>query len=175
MKKLLSTILAALLCVSLFAQININGGYLHATYNVSGSDIGGRGSLPGNGFYVGVGYEIKMSNYSQLSFAPSLNFNLIDCNWSGSRFNNIFMSAPLHIRYTQPLNSSDLFISAGPSLICDLEDGAFDTTLGVGGGIILSNHLKLMLGYDFGLINQIGDGIHRITRNILHLGVGYKF
>ena len=178
MKKLLSTILATILCISAFAQISVNGGYLHTTYNVSQS--GAAGNVSGNGFYGGVGFEIKLADYSQLSFAPSLNFNLVDCNLGEfGRFSETFYSAPLHIRYTRPIDfTSSLFVSAGPSLICTCESWEFedfDVAMGVEGGILLSNHLKFMLGYDFGLINQAEGSTYRITRNILHIGVGYKF
>ena len=182
MKKLLSTILVAFLCTSLFAQININGGYLHTTHNVSGHGAVVKAGT-GNGFYVGVGYEIKLADYSPFSFAPSLNTNLVDYNWgSYGRYSETFFSVPLHIRYTQNINySSSVFVSAGPSLFCVCESwefDEFDATFGIEGGILLSDHLKFMLGYDLGLINQNTGGEYsdyRITRNILHIGVGYKF
>ena len=174
MKKILSIILGAFLCLQAFAQVNVNAGYVNASYRVNGPGV--TGSLPGNGFYIGGGYDIKSSNYPQISFYPNLNFNLVDCNWAGTRFTNYFLSAPLHIKYTQPLsNVADLFVSCGPNLICDLEDATFDAAFGLEGGALLSNNVKIMIGYDFGLINQSGDDVYKITRNFLHIGVGYMF
>jgi hypothetical protein len=32
-----------------------------------------------------------------------------------------------------------------------------------------------MAGYDFGLLNQSGEKDYRITRNFIHVGIGYIF
>jgi hypothetical protein len=174
MKKILSIILGVILCIQAFAQVNVNAGYVNASYRISGNGI--MGSLPGNGFYVGAGYDIKSSNHPQVSFYPGLNFTLIDCNWQGTRFNEYFLSAPLHIKYTQPLsNVADVFVSAGPTILCTLDEGDFDIPFGFEGGVLLSNNVKIQIGYDFGLINQSADGIHRLTRNLFHIGLGYIF
>lgn len=192
MKKILSFILGALLCIQAFAQVNVNAGYLNTNYH--SGESGYSYSVKGNGFYVGASTDIKSTNYSQFSFAPGLNFNLVDYNL-GDGINTIeyFLSTPLHIKYVHPVsNVADLFISAGPSLVCTLgsktkvsyggasyseneKGGDFDVTFGLEGGAMLSNNIKLMAGYDFGLLNQSGDDDYRVVRNFLHLGIGYIF
>ena len=192
MKKILSIILGALLCIQAFAQVNVNAGYLNTA--ARSRDGAYSYKVNGNGFYAGVEYEIKSTNYPQISFVPGLNFNLANYNFGGSvRGTEYFLSAPLHIRYTQPVsNIGDVFVSAGPMLLCTLgsnlkasyggasysEDekgGDFDAPIGIEGGVLLSNNIKIVVGYDFGLVNQSGDSDYRVTRNIFHVGLGYIF
>jgi hypothetical protein len=123
-----------------------------------------------------------------------LNFNLSVYSFGeGVRTTEYFLSAPLHLKYVQPVsNVADLFVSAGPTVLCTLggktsvrhggasyseneKGGQFDVTIGVEGGAMLTNNIKLMLGYDFGLVNQNEDKDYRVTRNIFHVGVGYTF
>ena len=192
MKKILSIILGAFICLQSFAQVSVNAGYLNSSYKYS--DGGYSLKVNGNGFYAGVGFDIKSSNYPQFSFAPGLNFNLVDYNvGDGVNAVEYFASAPLHLKLTQPMsNVADLYVSAGPTLICTLgsnsrysygsvsyteneKGGDFDVALGLEGGLLLSNNIKLMVGYDFGTINQNDDNDYKVTRNILHVGVGYIF
>lgn len=192
MKKILSIILGVFLCVQAFAQVSVNAGYLNTLYR--SSERGFSYDLNGNGFYAGVGYDIKSTNYPQISFAPALNFNLANYNL-GDGINSIeyFLSAPLHLKYTQPVsNLVDVFVSAGPSLVCTLggqtkvryggasyseneKGGDFDVPIGIEAGALLSNGFKFAVGYDFGLVNQSGDRDYRVTRKFLHIGVGYIF
>ena len=192
MKKILSIVLGAFLCAQAFAQVSVNAGYLNTSYR-SGEN-GYSYKVNGDGFYAGVGYELNSTNYPQFSFAPGLNFNLADYNF-GEGVNTVeyFLSAPIHLRYTQPVsNVADLFVSVGPTFLCTLgsktsvryggasysendKGGDFDVSFGFEGGAMLSNNIKLMVGYDFGLVNQNEDRDYRITRNFLHLGIGYLF
>jgi hypothetical protein len=192
MKKILSIVLGVFLCAQAFAQVSVNAGYLNTAYR--SGESGYSYKVNGNGFYVGASYDLKSTNYPQFSFAPGLNFNLADYNFSeGVNTIEYFLSAPLHIRYTQPVsNVADVFVSAGPTLVCTLgsktkvsyggasyseneKGGDFDVPIGIEGGVLLSNNIKLMVGYDFGLVNQSGDSDYRVTRNIFHVGLGYIF
>ena len=192
MKKFLSIILGALLCIQAFAQVNVNAGYLNTAYR--SGERGYSYKVNGNGFYAGVSTDIKSTNYRQFAFEPGLNFNLADYNF-GDGVNTVeyFLSAPLHLKYTQPVsNVADVFVSVGPTLVCTLgsqtkvryggasyseneKGGDFDVTFGLQGGVQLSNNFRLMAGYDFGLVNQSGDSNYRVTRNIFHVGLGYIF
>ena len=190
MKKILSIILGAFLCAQAFAQINVNAGYLNANYRSNEDSYSY--SLTGNGFYAGVSTDIKTNG--QLVFEPGVNFNLSSYNFAeGIKTTEYFISAPLHFKYTYPVsNELDIFVSAGPTVLCTLggrskvsyggmsytekEDGGdFDITLGFQGGIRLSNSIRLLVGYDFGLLNQSGESDYRVTRNFLHAGIGYTF
>ena len=192
MKKILSIILGALLCIQAFAQVNVNAGYLNTAYR--SGERGYSYKVNGNGFYVGASTDIKSTNYRQFAFEAGLNFNLADYNF-GDGVNTVeyFLSAPLHLKYTQPVsNVADVFVSVGPTLVCTLgsqtkvsyggasyseneKGGDFDVTFGLQGGVQLSNNFRLMAGYDFGLVNQSGDSDYRVTRNIFHVGLGYIF
>lgn len=192
MKKILSIILGAFMCLQMFAQINVDAGYLNATYHANRN--GYSYNMTGNGGFVGVGTDIALPSFNRLSFSPSLNFNIVDYNIDkGIDAVSYFLTAPLHIKYTYSLNrDASVFVSGGPTLVCTLggqtnvkygsfsygealEGGAFDLALGLKGGVVLSRALKAFLGYDFGLINQNGDSDYRITRNIFHVGIGYIF
>jgi len=192
MKKILSIILGAIICTQAFAQVSVNAGYLNTAYR--SSESGYSYKVNGDGFYVGANTDIKSTNYPQFSFAPGLNFNLSVYNFGeGVRTTEYFLSVPLHLKYVQPVsNVADLFVSAGPTVLCTLggktsvryggasyneneKGGQFDVALGVEGGAMLTNNIKLMLGYDFGLVNQNEDKDYRVTRNIFHVGVGYTF
>ena len=194
MKKILSIILGALICIQAFAQVNVNAGYVNAFRH--GSDGGTTWGIYGSGFYAGVSTDIKSTNYPQFAFEPGLNFNLADYNRGttyGFEYIEYFLTAPLHLKYTQPVsNVLDVFVSAGPTLLCTLggkskasygglsyfegeKGGDFDVTFGLQGGVQLPNNFRLMAGYDFGLVNQSGDSDYRITRNIFHVGLGYIF
>ena len=192
MKKILSIILGAFICVQSFAQVSVNAGYLNSDYKHS--DDGYSWKVNGNGFYAGIGTDIKSTNYPQFSIAPGLNFNLVNYNVSdGVNAVEYFASAPLHIKLTQPMsNVADFYVSAGPTVICTVggktkysyggisytekEDGGdFDISIGLEGGLLLSNSVKLMAGYDFGTINQNDDSDYRVARNFFHVGIGYIF
>ena len=191
MKKLLSILLGVFLCIQAFAQVNVNGGYLNSTFR--SHESGYSYNVNGNGFYVGASTDIALP-YQYLYFSPGLNFDLVDYNFGeGVDVVEYFLTAPLHVKYVHPFsNVGDLFVSGGPSLLCTLggksrysyggasyteneKGGDFDIILGLEGGILLSNNLKLMLGYDFGLLNQSGDNDYKVTRNYLHIGLGYVF
>jgi hypothetical protein len=192
MKKILSIVLGVFLCAQAFAQVSVNAGYLNAT--IRSGESGYSYKVNGSGFYAGLAYELKLNNYRQISFEPGLNFNLVSYNiGDGINGTEYFISAPLHFKYTIPVsNEADFFVSAGPTLLCtvggkmeanyaglsyseSLSGGDFDVPIGIEGGILLSNSIKLVVGYDFGLVNQGDDDDYRVTRNFLHVGVGYNF
>ena len=194
MKKILSIILGAIICTQAFAQVSVNAGYLNAFRH--GGENGTTWGLYGDGFYAGASVDIKSSNYPQFAFEPGVNFNLSDYNRGttyGFEYIEYFITAPLHLKYTQPVsNVLDIFVSAGPTLLCTLggkskasyggftyfeneKGGDFDVTFGLQGGVKLSNNIKFMTGYDFGLVNQSGDEHYRTTRNFFHIGIGYIF
>ena len=193
MKKILSIILGTFICLHAFAQVSVNAGYLNSNYHYG--ENGYSLNVRGNGFYAGVSTDIELTNYNQLTFSPGANFNIVNYN-IGDGISNIeyYIVAPLHVKYTHPLdNGMDLFISAGPSLVCSLGGkttvyydglsytendetaGTLDLTLGLEGGITITRNIKLMAGYDFGLLNQSGEKDYRITRNFIHVGIGYIF
>ena len=192
MKRILSIILGALLCIQAFAQVNVNAGYLNSSYR--SGESGYSYKVTGSGIYAGVSTDIKSTNYRQFAFEPGLNFNMVDYNFAeGVNTIEYFLRAPLHIKYTQPVsNVADVFVSAGPTLVCTLggktkvsyggasyseneKGGDFDVAFGLQGGVCLSNNVRFMLGYDFGLVNQGGDEDYRVTRNFLHVGIGCDF
>ena len=191
MKKILSIILGVFICTQAFAQVSVNAGYLNAT--IRSGESGYSYKVNGNGFYAGVAYELKLNNYRQISFEPGLNFNLTSYNFGdGIKGTEYFISAPLHFKYAIPVsNEVDFFVSAGPTLLCTVggkmeanyaglsysessSGGDFDIPIGVEIGALLSNKVKLVAGYDFGLINQSAND-YRVTRNFLHIGIGYIF
>ncbi len=193
MKKILSIILGAFLCAQAFAQVDVNAGYVNSAYRYGENNYSYK--VAGNGFYVGASTEFQVgSSIHGLSFEPGLNFNLIDYNFEkGIDSFEYSLSAPLRLKYSQPVsNAVDVFISAGPTLLCTLgssakvtyggttytekgEGGDFDVALGFEAGVKLTNNFKVVCGYDFGLINQSGDSDYRVTRNFLHVGIGYSF
>lgn len=172
MKKILSIIIALFIGVCAFGQVSVNGGYLHSTYKATSQNVSV--NFAGNGLYGGVSYDIKSSNYPQISFVPGININFVDIKELEST--DTFLSVPLFLKYNLPINNVyDGFVSVGSTLIYALDGGGFDMALGFEGGIQFSNNIKLMCGYDFGIINQNSDGDIRLTRNTLHIGVGYMF
>ncbi len=193
MKKILTFILCTFLCIQAFAQVNVNVGYLNSNYHYG--ENGFSLDIRGNGFYAGASTSIKLSNYNQVTFSPGVNFNLVNYKpGEGISSLEYFISVPLHVKYIHPVdNDIDLFISGGPSLVCSLggkttvyyDDlsytendetaGTPDIMLGLEGGIVVSKNIKVMAGYDFGLINQSDDKDYRVTRNIIHIGVGFIF
>ena len=191
MKKIFAIILSAFLCAQAFAQINVNAGYLNTNYRAG--ERGVSMSVKGNGFYAGVSTDIAIPAYAQLYFEPGLNFNLDTYKFADEyHTTQYFLSAPLRVKYVQPVSFGNVFLGAGPTLICTLgaksvsnyggityteneSGGKFDVALGVEGGVALTNSLKLVVGYDFGLINQNEDKDYRVTRNLLHVGFGFSF
>lgn len=192
MKKILSIILGVFICSQAFAQLNVDAGYLNSRYHY-GED-GYSLNVSGSGVFVGVSADIPASNYDQFAISPGLRFNVVDYNL-GEGINAIeyFLSAPIHVKYMQPVNNNtDVFISVGPTLIYtvggrakmsyggasyseSVEGGDFDVAFGLAGGLVVTNNIRLFCGYDFGLMNQSGDNDYRETRNIFHLGIGYMF
>jgi hypothetical protein len=86
----------------------------------------------------------------------------------------------------------DAFLSVGPSGIVCLNrkdrtifyevtrgekkggDG-FNMAFGVEGGVNIKKAVKLIVGVDYGVINRANNEDCRVSRNILHLGMGYIF
>ena len=189
MKKVYCIILGALICTQAFSQINVNAGYLNTV-----SSTKTRALNNGNAFYVGVSTDIKSANYPQFALEPGLNFNIADYKFdSGLNTVEYFLTAPLHIKYILPVAGiGDVFVAAGPTLLYTLgntskityddigtvtmkdKGGDFDVPIGVEGGIVLANNVKIALGYDYGLINQNTDELP-VTRNFFHIGLGYSF
>lgn len=174
MKKILSIILGVFLCSQVFAQVNVHAGYVNTSYHVSGPGV--LGSLPGNGVFVGAGYDIKSSNYPNISISPEVNFNYVDLHQWADEGKDIFLNVPIHIKYVMPMsNIMDPYFSLGPNLVVPLDGGSFDAGFGVSVGALFESNVKLVFGYDFGLINQSYETNYKLTRNILRLGMGYIF
>ena len=192
MKKILSIILGAIICAQAFGQINVDAGYLNSRYHY-GED-GYSFNISGSGAFVGVSTDIPSTNYDQFAFSPGLRFNIVDYDL-GDSVNAVqyFVSVPLHVKYLQPVNRGiDAFLSVGPTVICTLggkakmsygglsyhetvEGGDFDVAFGLAGGVVLTDNVRVLCGYDFGLLNQSGEKDYRETRNIFHFGIGYMF
>lgn len=171
MKRFLVFILGAFICLQSFAQVSVSAGYVNTNYRLNRS-----GSITGDGFFLGLGYEIASTNLPQVSLAPEVNFNFIDLSRYADNARDKFLSVPVHVKYTIPMsNVMDMYFSAGPNLVIPLDDGVFDVAFGFSAGALMASNVKLFLRYDIGVINQAPDSGYNLTRNIFHLGVGYLF
>jgi len=195
MKKILTlvTILFAML-IGLNANAqSLNIGYENSVYSVR--DGGSSLNMNGNGMYLGVDYDMLVSD--NLVFTPGLFVDYVNYNLYGNVQGNAFyLRVPLHLKYAYRLdNMFELFGTAGPALsyalggkiryheggisyteqFFDESDQRFDIPLGLEIGANINKTFKLTFGYDFGLLNQAKDADFKLVRNVFRAGIGYNF
>lgn len=175
-----------------FAQ-SINVGYVNSSYVVK--DGGSSFSMNGNGIYAGFDYDYSLDNSLYLN--PGVYFDFIDYNVYGNLHGTAFyVRVPIHLKYMYTLdNALTVFATAGPSLtyalggkikyheggiaysenFFDEYDQRFDIPLGLEVGLNINRLYKVVVGYDFGLLNQAKDDDYKLVKNMFHVGLGYNF
>lgn len=197
MKKFFVTLaLVVATATAAMAQVSVGAGYLNT--NFKGDPIDG--TL--NGFYAGGDYNINI--VGGFSVAPGLyyHFNsttkdfagLADATWTSHSVN-----VPINLNYALKLGPVKVGVFAGPTLSLGLAStikvnagtsisvdaykelpggkpalNRFDLLLG-GGVAAEISCVRLSVGYNIGMLNQVNSDHHTLKKNELHAGIAYLF
>lgn len=189
MKKIIIILSTIFLSVQMFGQINCNIGYINSLYNYDENNY--LVYTEGKGLFLGVNTDIFSTNYNNFSISPGLALDFIDYWYDSVDRIEFYMRFPLHVKYVYNIkNNTNIFFSLGPSPVLLFGNktkvkyenvsykqweniGKFDILFGFEIGINISNTIRLIGGYDFGLVNQNDCNDCVIKRNLLHFGIGY--
>jgi hypothetical protein len=205
MKKLIFTLFAAslmLLATEASAQVSINAGYLNSTFKAQNADPeNSNGMYLGASFNLPIVGDLAIAPgiyYSAIAAKGTLHFlNLASAT---GKFYEHAVNVPLYLNYTFELGrDTNFFLYGGPTaqygvsskakldmntVIGDFsevydyyKDGdynRFDVYLGGGVGFQVRG-IMVMVGYDYGMLNQYKDKNHEAHRSNLKIGVGYAF
>lgn len=189
MKKVL--LVAATLMITLMAnaQVSIQVGYLSNTLK-SESDAVGRLTGKYRGVMAVADYNLHITEY--LGVAPGVGIDYSFNNYSGSKYKELGLFAPVDINYCLPVNDNfSLSLFAGPTFYYGLfskETGVnppydyyesdskrFDVSLGGGFWLDIVENIRVKVGYKFGLMNTSKIAGVKDRTNFLSIGVGYVF
>ena len=189
MKKLILLAVTLTITLTANAQVSILVGYLSNTLKTE-SEAVGRLSGTYRGVLAAADYNLHITEY--LGVAPGLGIDYSFNNYSGSKYKELGLFAPIDINYCIPVNDNlNLSLFAGPTFYYGLfskETGVnppydyfendskrFDISLGGGFWLDIMEHIRFKVGYKFGLMNT--SKIAGITdrTNFLSIAVGYVF
>lgn len=193
MKKLIVIAAALLIGLQANAQIIFNGGYLHATDNITQTTPNGeiKGTNLLDGFYAGAKYRIGLDGITEgLSLAPGANVSVLfgrdaglpDC-LDDAKTTEVAVNVPLHVQYLFEITPDfKLEAWAGPTV----QFGVYNRTIdgetnptniynlykeiptsanNLGASIAPRNRFNLFLG--------LGVGFE--VAELVHVNVGYDF
>ena len=191
MKKVLLLAVSLMITIMANAQVSVQMGFvlntLKSTVKVENTDVG-RFSGSYRGLMAVVDYNIHLTDY--LGVAPGLGIDYSFNNQSGLRDRELGLFAPVDINYCLSMNDSfSLTLFAGPTFYYGLfsknintnydyfenESKRFDVSLGGGFWIDVMEHIRVKVGYKFGMLDI--SKIANITgrSNFLSISVGYVF
>ena len=197
MKKIIVIAAALLIGIQANAQLIFNGGYLHATENISktttvaGTSNTQTGSNLLDGFYAGAKYRINLDGITDgLSIAPGANVSFLFGKEAGitdalddARTTEIALNVPLHVQYLFEITPDfKLEAWAGPTF----QYGIYSRTFkGESNPTMLYNLYKeIPIGTNNPLdtiaarnrINLfLGIGLGVEVSELIHVNVGYDF
>ena len=203
MKKILCSIFAAalmLLGTSAYAQLAVGAGYVNSKQTLKSSSTSY--SMPTNGFYAGLEYNVPVGDYFGLSAGANFEY-LMSKDYSlgviSGEFTEQYVNVPVHINAGFPLaDGIRLFAFAGPtfsyalagkvnvnSLSYDVYKSEnynrFDVLVGGGAGLDLMNKIRLQVGYDLGMFNKFpknhdgSEASSQLNRNRFYAGLAFLF
>lgn len=199
MKKVLIIVAALFVGIQANAQLYVEGGYEHFFEHTHNTNT--TAEWPGwNGFFAGARYNFNLP-VRGLSLVPGVNLSFMFSNPTGvtnTHSNEIALNIPIHVAYTYPINNNiKLRAVGGPGMQIGLVNNTiytvpgqtnitsnyvglgarnrFNLTLGLGAGVVISNHFLATLGFDFGLLNLTTANNFTLHRHALTLGFGYIF
>lgn len=218
MKKLFAIALTAALMLAggkASAQVSVGAGYLNQALRVSYEKNDNKSFIE-NGVYAGVFYDINEGDglgveaglyYSFLTGRANI---LQDYLWGKAYEHNL--NLPVNINYKVDLGGGNKgFIYAGPTFTCGLAStieanviiatiklsdnykhdylNRFDIKFGGGLGYEFNDLFRVTVGYSFGILDQVGDGLRakyddgtvkkdnaiKLHRNMLNIGAAFLF
>lgn len=112
-----------------------------------------------------------------------------------------YIQLPVRLNYTWDTENCDFFLYAGPKFLFGLKSQfrsddvpgpinwyakelehaykRFNLMLGVGGGVYIGEHLRIDVGYDWGVLNRYKgdykDEGHKLYESMLNVGVAFCF
>lgn len=195
MKKIISLIAAALVATSAFAQIEVGAGYTNSALSDKLGNTTTTTEL--NGFYVGAGYTLNLTN--EINLTPGLYYNFLTGDAPvGDTWTEHYLNVPVSFSYGYEVHPEvKLFAYAGPTFslglaskikgtlagttyTTDMYDGTdygkFDILAGGGIGAEFLGCYRFRIGYDYGLLNRYtGDNDETYHRKQIVVGFSYAF
>lgn len=210
MKRIIITTAALLLgAASLFAGdkgLYITGGYTMGLDKYTGA-TGTKSKDVANGFYAGVGYNIKDlfgdggsidTGLQYVGFWGKPGTMDLGLGYKGQQKDS-YIQLPVRVRYTWENENFNFFLYAGPKFMFGLKSQfvgelvttnwyakqlesaykRFNLMLGLGGGFEIGEHLRIDLGYDWGVLNRykgaLKDSGNKLYQSMLTVGVAVCF
>ena len=197
------------------AQVSAEAGYLNQALRISYADALEK-STSLNGAYAGLFYDINegegLSVRTGLYYAfLSGQAKVVDGYLCGKLYEHS-LNVPFQLGYTLGFSNGDKgFAYVGPTFTYGLASNVkanaldilklklancykhdylnrFDVKLGFGLGYEVNDMARITVGYNFGIVNQIGDGLKhkdengnpmqgnlKLHRNTLNIGVAFLF
>ena len=194
MKKLIAAATVLLCCLSAKAQIVAGAGYAYTTINEMLADVE-NGPFYNNNIYAELGYDLALNRRTSILatvrggtyFGTSGSAKTI-CNKDGQ----YYLRVPVYGKYIFAADSDlKLFVYLGPEFNYTLSNsgagefvwrpGRFNReSVYIGGGIggDIQKHLRVRLGYEWGLLNEYADDLNgnlKCHSTDFTFGVSYVF
>lgn len=194
MKKLIAAAAVLLCCISAKAQVVAGAGYAHTTINEMLADVE-TGPFYNNNIYAELGFDLALNRRASILatvrggtyFGTSGSANTL-CNKDGQ----YYLRVPVYGKYVFAADSDlKLFLYLGPEFNYTLSNsvaGEFAwrpsrfnrENVYIGGGIggDIYRHLRVRLGYEWGLLNEYADDLNgnlKCHSTDFTFGVSYVF
>lgn len=186
------------------AQISVGAGYLYQSLGEKTAGDYVASHINFDGFYVGADFGIKCGKI--FSVVPGIYYEFLDGARAimtyGSSWREHYLKIPVDFRFGFNIGRAvRIFAGVGPKLhiglashlrsaiasinFYDLIDeyassynayGRFDILLGLNVGVEIARHYRIMLGYDYGLLNRAKNMDSNVAHNQqFNIGVAYVF
>ena len=161
------------------AQISVGAGYLYQSLGEKTAGDYVASHINFDGFYVGADFGIKCGKI--FSVVPGIYYEFLDGARAimtyGSSWREHYLKIPVDFRFGFNIGRAvRIFAGVGPKLHIGLASGRFDILLGLNAGVEIARHYRIMLGYDYGLLNRAKNMDSNVAHNQqFNIGVAYVF
>ena len=190
MKKLILTLaLAAVAAVCAKAQIGVGVGYGTKQFNDNSDNLAG--------LYVGADYSVPIPAVNGLCATAGLEFAMYSHKTDNTSVKENYLAVPVLFNYAIPvadvikvvpfagptfsygLSSQSSITALGATVTTDNYDGTdytqFDILVGGGLALIVSDMVRVNVGYNIGLLDRDKSDNTTLKTSGLHFGVGFLF
>ena len=195
MKKILiSLAFAAAAAVSAFGQIGVGVGYMNKN-ELTATKGGSSSNIDYGGFYAGVDYTLPISGAFSVTPGVVLSFPAHKEELLGvsSTTSETYLDVPVMFNYGFKLAGIiGIYPYAGPTLSLGLASktktgsysvdnykesdyNRFDLMIGGGVALVLTDMVRVSVGYNYGLLDLNKSELLTIHNNGIHFGVAYLF
>ena len=202
MKKIITLVIATLVCANAFAQFSVGAGYIGSLTREKIAGTEKIRTLNANGAYIGASYTVSLANDWAVTPGVYYSFAIDNETWmkdllsSEGSLQEHYVSIPVHFSKRW----DDFFVYMGPSLELGISSVFTDKTkvigipfvetkinyydghhnysrinvmLGAGIGYDITDSIRITAGFDYGFLDRSTTSYNAIQENLFHVGIAY--